>query len=66
MQDGRQLTPKECEVHTRFGYIRLYFSALGDKMNRFEEIIPQASGIEGIPAYLYEQSNRLALANQTR
>jgi hypothetical protein len=46
MQGGRQRTPKECEVHTSFGYFRMYLSALGEDMNRFKEVIPQASGTE--------------------
>jgi hypothetical protein len=41
------------------------FSEFKHKRNNPAEIIPKDSGIEIIPAYLYEQSNRLALMDKT-
>lgn len=66
MQGGRRRTLQECEVHTRFGYLPMYFSALGDKMARSKKVIQQVGGAEGIPIYLYKKSRRLMLRAKTR
>lgn len=65
-RSGRQQTAKECEVHDDLFYLPIYFLVLGDGINRDKDIISQASGTEGVPAYLYKQSNRLALTDKTR